>query len=459
MQDNELDKIINDAANQHHPPYDDEAWGKMLVLLDKHMPQKKDRRKPVFFWLLFLLVGAGLFLGLWQLRQHNNVAASVAAAEDKSGTNQQNTTFSNTELVEKETNGSKEPGTVTATTNITKDPTITVNNTSGASVSSTVTSQPVVTKNKNIVLKTNSRFTVKIKKPAATEDDFTNTEKSSVQNKRNTKTTVVTPDEQADNDTAIIKTFEQPEKASNVVAQTTADVEKQKTIKSDSAATKQKEQPLVKSATKKEKSSKAFANNFAFTVSAGADMSFVDLSYPGKIKPVLGAGAAYTFSNHLRVSSGFYVSKKVYDAEPYQYKFANGTSYPNLYNINANCNVYEIPLNIYYNFKQQKKHNWFAGAGISSFLMKEEVYNYQYKSNWGTIYSYKKTISNQNKHYFSVLTLSGGYQYKLSNRILVMAEPYFKIPLGGVGDGKIKLNSTGLLFTAAIKPFIQKPKK
>ena len=48
MPDEEIDNLIRDAANQHHPPYDDKAWGKMEELLDKHLPQKKDRKKYIF---------------------------------------------------------------------------------------------------------------------------------------------------------------------------------------------------------------------------------------------------------------------------------------------------------------------------------------------------------------------------------------------------------------------------
>ena len=66
------------------------------------------------------------------------------------------------------------------------------------------------------------------------------------------------------------------------------------------------------------------------------------------------------------------------------------------------------------------------------------------------------TIQNQNQHWFSILTLSGGYQYKISNRFSIMAEPYIEMPLSGIGFGKINLNSSGLLFTAVIKPFAAK---
>jgi hypothetical protein len=118
--------------------------------------------------------------------------------------------------------------------------------------------------------------------------------------------------------------------------------------------------------------------------------------------------------------------------------------------------VYEIPVAVYYDFKQIKNHNWFSSIGLSSFLMKKESYDYLYKTNTGQTWNYVKIISNENKHYLSVITLSGGYKYKLNNRFSLIAAPYLKIPLSGIGLGKIKLNSTGLLFTIAIKPFTKK---
>ncbi len=126
--------------------------------------------------------------------------------------------------------------------------------------------------------------------------------------------------------------------------------------------------------------------------------------------------------------------------------------------INADCNVFEIPLTLQYNFKQVKNHNWYGGMGFSSYLMKKEIYDYQYKGASGQVWSYKRTYKNENENYFSVLTLSGGYQYKLNNRISFLAEPFLKIPIKGIGAGKVKLNSAGLMVTAAVKPFAKKKK-
>ena len=62
MQDEEIDIIIREAASQHHPAYDDKAWGKMGQLLDKNLPLKKERRRWILFLLLFLMLDASIFL-------------------------------------------------------------------------------------------------------------------------------------------------------------------------------------------------------------------------------------------------------------------------------------------------------------------------------------------------------------------------------------------------------------
>jgi hypothetical protein len=102
----------------------------------------------------------------------------------------------------------------------------------------------------------------------------------------------------------------------------------------------------------------------------------------------------------------------------------------------------------------------FATAGISSILMKEEIYNYSYKfSPSGPLYSHENTVSNENKHLFSTITISGGYQRNIGRHISILAEPYVKLPLSGVGYGKVKLNSGGVLFSIGIKPFAGKKEK
>ena len=86
--------------------------------------------------------------------------------------------------------------------------------------------------------------------------------------------------------------------------------------------------------------------------------------------------------------------------------------------------------------------------------MKKETYQYFYKYNpAGPTVNRSYTIKNQNNHPFSIMTLSAGYQRSLTKHISFIAEPYFKVPLTGVGAGKVKLNSTGVSFTIAVSPF------
>jgi hypothetical protein len=205
----------------------------------------------------------------------------------------------------------------------------------------------------------------------------------------------------------------------------------------------------------KKKSKNKFGTNFGLTASIGPDMSFVKLNNAGRTTLTYGAGLSYDIAKRFTARAGFYVSKKIYKATPDQYNPPGG-NYPNLTGVDADCKVYEIPVSIAYNFGVRKNHSWFGNAGLSSFIMKKEDYTYNYKTPAGQTYAYYKEINNENKHYFAVLTLSAGYKYQLSRKLSMQAEPYAKIPLGGVGQGKIKLNSAGVMFTATLKPFKKK---
>ena len=49
MQFDELDNKIREAAENHHPAYDENAWAGMEKLLDKHLPQEKEGREGLSF--------------------------------------------------------------------------------------------------------------------------------------------------------------------------------------------------------------------------------------------------------------------------------------------------------------------------------------------------------------------------------------------------------------------------
>jgi hypothetical protein len=462
MQDEEIDKLITDAANQHHPPYDDKAWGKMEALLDEHLPQKKDRRKYVFFILLFLLLGGALGTVILQPWKNNSVntaateiqqpAAVIAATKPANTTTESSTQLPVVSSVNGNNSNSAAPENNSVSGTVTAAPAKQYNNSPAGYIAvQKMNAENKTGKQHSPAYTKKGKTKIRVQNAASGEDVAGNTDNiiSSSPQKITAEDKSTAADQPNSSDIETVSSTAIPQ----------VDIIKKSADSSKTAVTETEpvKKPAVTAGNKK-KSDKSFASNFAITATAGADMSYIELSEAGKTQFLYGAGLTYFIGKHFRAGAGFYTTKKIYSASPYQYKFAGGTAYPNLTGIDANCKVYEIPVSLYYNFAAAKKHNWFGGLSISSLLMKTETYDYLYKNPAGQTYNYVKTISNENQHYFSVLTLSGGYQYNLNNRFAFIAEPYLKLPLTGIGLGKIKLNSTGLLFTAVYKPFSRSKK-
>ncbi|MEO7960889.1 MAG: hypothetical protein ABIR19_05035, partial [Ginsengibacter sp.] len=202
----------------------------------------------------------------------------------------------------------------------------------------------------------------------------------------------------------------------------------------------------------------SFANSFSINFSAGADVSAVSLNNIGKFEFVYGAGVSYTFGRNWLLRTGYYEVKKAYGAKPSDYnppaEFWN--YYPYLKKIDAACKIAEIPIIVDYIIQNKPRYNFSASAGMSSYFMKQETYNYHSKNPSGQYQQKSYTINNENKHYFSSLRLSAGYERKFNQRISLITEPYINVPVSGIGYGKVKLNGVGVLMTVNVKPFSQK---
>src|SRR5438045_8408127 len=65
MRSEQIDKKVQEAAEKHHPAYDENAWQKMESLLNQHLPVQKDNERRRVFLLLFIFLflgGGGLLL-------------------------------------------------------------------------------------------------------------------------------------------------------------------------------------------------------------------------------------------------------------------------------------------------------------------------------------------------------------------------------------------------------------
>lgn len=443
MQDEEMDnmdELIKAASESYHPVYDDKAWEKMEVLLDKHLPQKQGRKRPAIIFILLLIGATGLFAIFYPWNEKENVA--VLKQETKSV----DKGIKNLNL--KDATGGSNPGAESS-----DQSTRFLQETRKKDTVSNLTKSFSTRYNAN----KNSHIT--INSSDATRDEFRDSKKNESTENNTTKEgrDDVNPDNKK-NDQLSLSIDAVSDKSITII---------QQPLKTDSGKinfieVEPKEifaAPLSKPATAKlKKQQGGFKNNFAVTLSAGPDLSFVNFEDPGRTKVSYGVGLSYTVARKINLRSGFYVAKKIYTAQagdyhPPAYYWTNTAD---IQKINADCNVFEIPLSASYNFGQSKKHNWLVGLGLSSFLMKRETYHYYYKNMQGQPMYKSWTLSNKNNHYFSVLTISGGYQYHLNRHVSLIAEPYFKLPLQGIGFGKIKLNSGGLLITASVKPFTKR---
>ncbi|MBK6633904.1 MAG: hypothetical protein IPG38_05950 [Chitinophagaceae bacterium] len=113
--------------------------------------------------------------------------------------------------------------------------------------------------------------------------------------------------------------------------------------------------------------------------------------------------------------------------------------------------VYEIPVTFQYNLFTKPKTVYYLSAGISSYLMKTEDYDFTVVRN-NTVYTYPYYYK-KNSHLLAALHITAGVEKKMLNKLYLQVAPFVNIPLNGVGEGKIKLYTTGLNVGLKYFPF------
>lgn len=150
----------------------------------------------------------------------------------------------------------------------------------------------------------------------------------------------------------------------------------------------------------------------------------------------------------LSIYGGSYFSKKRYIANPEEYHPPSGfwTNGNTPETIDGTCNVLEIPVGLRYHFIKKERSSVFAGAGMSSYLLLREEYQYNYEMdnpNWVQ----KWVGTNKSKHWFGVSQFSLGFEKQLGKQSYFQVEPYIQLPLSDIGFGQVKLYSYGSYFT------------
>ncbi len=469
-----MDDRFREAAEHTELPYDDLSWQKMESLLNK----EDDKRRP-FLWLIpvccVLLLGAGSLIW-WNSKKGHSPVSLVEGNKPMSSVERNQEP--GREQVSKEvvtgnlqdlpsetgTGSTKAPATALlsvqsgtgATTNTIQQVPVVKHqvpvtpvpvNTAGTSNikqynSGIKNDQLAITGNKKTRFSQNSRSKASISKGTASGDESNNNAPDSNKVDAIVKAANQPSSLDLSKNTDPVTTGKDPAIKEDTVSKNRVS----KNIETDSVQLKKETNPAVaskeKDADKKQKNKKGF---FVQLV-GGAEVSSVKLfSFKNNpVVPTYGVGLGYRLNNKWSLQTGLYASAKKYLAGPGDYKTEPGSylSNVNLIKIDARCMVYEIPVTVQYYFLQQKAYELYAGAGLSSYIMKKETYDYDYMY-FGYPYSGKSDFTG-NKSFFAVLHLKAGMEKRFGRHLSALLEPVVHIPLGGVGEGKVKLYSMGM---------------
>jgi hypothetical protein len=176
-----------------------------------------------------------------------------------------------------------------------------------------------------------------------------------------------------------------------------------------------------------------------------------DFSKPGTAVSLL---AEYAISNRLYIQSGAVWSRKEYYGRGDSYQLPKIPHYypPEIIAVDGMCKVLEVPVNLRFDILDRRKSTVFVSAGVSSYHMNKEKYDYEFENNYDPNIKYRGWEGKTGWYWLSHLNVSAGYEYKLSNKLSLLAEPYLRAPLKRVGYGKVNLFTTGLWISVRFKP-------
>ncbi|WP_210490235.1 hypothetical protein [Rufibacter aurantiacus] len=192
-----------------------------------------------------------------------------------------------------------------------------------------------------------------------------------------------------------------------------------------------------------QKSTPAFLSYIQVALAVAPDVTTVKFKNPDAVSANAGILLGVPLTHKLSLVSGVVWANKMYSANADDYYFSNGYTYTEP--VDATCKVIDIPINLQYRLFGNEKNTLAIQAGLSSYLMLSEKYTS------GGYYPYHNEVSNENQHWFKVQNVSLMYSRTISPVFSFGVEPFVKIPYGGIGDGKVKLTSAGVFFSAGYR--------
>ncbi len=478
LSDKDLDRISREAAEQTDMDQSPSGWEKLEHRLNKELPQEKEKDRRRFLWiflLLLLLSGSG---SAWFFMAHqkssgipgsqaqqpvsaNHTKGTTPAPSDDQPSGKKTAGNSDTDLqtdspssvarseepVQKD-NGEKHIGQASDVTS----PTNPDAKKSGPKNRVASNSVPPATRKRQL-LRDNRKGTIPAKDMASSRNRKQQSSIDSRYDQIATETTSPVKKEAppvnnppATSQEAAISSDKPTEKAmDSVVAHPTPTViDSAKSV----ATTRQ-------TTSGKSRTAGSFKNSrWAFSAVAGLDYTNIHGRGTSKLGYNLGLLASFNVTKRLSVSSGILLTKKFYKADsssfhPPKHYF---TYYVDQLNwVDGHCYMWDIPLNIRYDVIVRPTSRWFINAGMTSYIMRKQQYTYEYVYNSAPSTKQWQTNSQQNE-WFKIANLSIGWEKQFSSNWSLQAEPFMKLPLTGVGFGKMDMSTSGVLLSVRYRP-------
>jgi hypothetical protein len=186
----------------------------------------------------------------------------------------------------------------------------------------------------------------------------------------------------------------------------------------------------------------AFRPQYALSVLAAPDINGVGSFQQSKVGTNVGLLFSAGLLKKLTISTGV-----LYSAKPYTMAFQNyHTQYQfteNPVNVTADCRMLDIPLNVGYQLYGKRQNKISIGTGLSSYIMLNESYKFNYDDSYVTGPS-NFNVPNSGKYFFGVLNLNATYQRQLNSKVGISFQPYLKLPLTNLGYSQVRLQTTGI---------------
>lgn len=185
-----------------------------------------------------------------------------------------------------------------------------------------------------------------------------------------------------------------------------------------------------------------FSPYFSLAVSLSPDLSGLGFRTFSKPGASMGVFLQYHFSERFSVVTGISQAWKIYSLtdgfKPYE-GYWQKYSKPDL--IDGQCTVLDIPINFRYDIITTDQHRVFFSAGLSSYFMLTEDYQYFYYDD--PQYNRGYSVDNENRHLFGIVNISAGFEHHFNKHWSVQLEPVIKLPAAKVGVGNLPLMSAG----------------